>query len=218
MLFVNFQRQSLALVGSLALAMLAGVAQADTVSLTVDSHAGPWDQASNPIFDYGVHDNNGPAIVGGLTSGESVTISYLSGLTDEFGLFPTTQGIGDGTEYPSDQPGSSGKNLPGFYTASPSSVFLGALIGTFADSNGVIVGTPFFIGNGPLSLFDPLGGTQLELGINDDKYFDNDGGLTVSIETSDVPEPAAWAVLILGFVFMGGALRRRNRVGGAVQA
>ena len=58
------------------------------------------------------------------------------------------------------------------------------LVGTFTDSSGTIVGTPFAIGDSS-TLVVPAGATQLELGVNDAGYF-NDGG-SLSIEVSGSP-------------------------------
>lgn len=55
-----------------------------------------------------------------------------------------------------------------------------ALVGTFAN-NGLIVGQPFVIGNGPAALTVPAGANQLLLGINDNFYGDNAGSFTVSV-------------------------------------
>src|SRR5438067_5360932 len=56
------------------------------------------------------------------------------------------------------------------------------LVGTFAN-NGVIVGQPFPIGNGPTALKVPAGANQLLLGINDNYYGDNSGFFNVSISS-----------------------------------
>jgi hypothetical protein len=197
-------------------AMAVGSAQAGTVIVSVDSQAGPWDQAVNPTFDYGVHDNSGPTVVGGLTDGEAVTIAYRSGKTGEFGSTLDVDANGYVGDFPSDQPGSSGKNFPGFFTATPANVYLGELVGTFADSTGAIVGTPFAIGDGPLTFNDPTGATQLLLGINDDIYRDNIGGLRISVTADSIsaaPEPAAWAMMLIGFCGLGVAMRSRRKLG-----
>ncbi len=54
------------------------------------------------------------------------------------------------------------------------------LLGTFADANGQIVGTPFAIGD--LGTFTvPSGATQLQLGVNDCGYAGNAGSLNIQI-------------------------------------
>jgi hypothetical protein len=57
-----------------------------------------------------------------------------------------------------------------------------ALMGTFADDSGVIVGTPFEVGNFRI-LTVPAGATRLQLGMNDDHWSDNVGEFTVLIES-----------------------------------
>jgi len=72
--------------------------------------------------------------------------------------------------------------------------FVMALMGTFADSSGVIVGSPFEIGN--LRTLDvPAGATQLQLGINDDNFGDNLGSFLVN--ASQLPEPGGLSLLVI---------------------
>jgi len=53
-------------------------------------------------------------------------------------------------------------------------IYASELVGTFANSDGQIVGTPFAVGN--LGTFTiPTGATQLQLGVNDVGYGDNYG-------------------------------------------
>src|SRR5438067_10418276 len=59
------------------------------------------------------------------------------------------------------------------------------LVGTFAN-DGVIVGKPFPIGNGPTALTVPAGANQLLLGINDNRYSDNSGSFTVALAVTAV--------------------------------
>jgi hypothetical protein len=158
----------------------AAAARAATIDTVVDAQAGPWSQAINPSFDYGLHDNSAPTIVHGLTGGEQVSISYVSGVTTDIGGLPPVGAngyAGFGSAFTDPVLG----HYPGYYTTSPASANLGALVGTFATSSGQIVGTPFLIGNGPLTVTDPAGATQLMLGLNDNLYADNSGALTVAV-------------------------------------
>jgi hypothetical protein len=59
-------------------------------------------------------------------------------------------------------------------------VHAGELIGTFAN-NGVIVGQPFAIGDGPATLTIPTGANELRLGIDDNYFGDNTGAFTISV-------------------------------------
>lgn len=61
----------------------------------------------------------------------------------------------------------------------------------------------FAIPSGLLGEQDQSGQVALNLG-----RYDIDGGLTLTI--SSVPEPASWALMILGFGAVSGALRRRQ--------
>lgn len=58
---------------------------------------------------------------------------------------------------------------------------VGSLLGAFA-ANGVLVGSPFKVGNGPLSLTMPSAANQLLLGVNDDNFGDNSGAWVVQVE------------------------------------
>jgi len=55
------------------------------------------------------------------------------------------------------------------------------LIGSFADINGNIIGIPFVIGKGPISVTVPNIAAKIQLGFNDDVYSDNLGSVTVEI-------------------------------------
>jgi uncharacterized protein (TIGR03437 family) len=58
--------------------------------------------------------------------------------------------------------------------------FASEQVGTFAN-NGVIVGTPFPVGDGPASFIIPAGANQLLLGVDDNDYSDNTGSWTLSV-------------------------------------
>jgi hypothetical protein len=93
----------------------------------------------------------------------------------------------------------------------------------------------FFIGDGLTgtgagsvqNFIVPIGATELVLGIVDANgyngppgaYFDNSGSYAVTVNfpvaTSGTPEPAAWALMILGFGAVGAGLRRRRTIAAA---
>ncbi|MHB8471828.1 MAG: hypothetical protein ACYDC8_03040 [Gammaproteobacteria bacterium] len=212
------------------LALLAGAAglvapvQASTVDVTVsvDSQAMPWlwDTTSlNTTSQFGVQDGVGPALVDAssgidFTAGGGITITYLSGLTSPYGGTPYADGNGD-TGYAADgNGGSSGKYFPSRYM-NPSSypVYLNALVGTFADSAGNIVGTPFAVGNGPLNVLIPVGASRLQLGLNDDIFSDNTGTLRVQV-TGPAAVPLPLSAWLFGSGLMGllGIARRKQAV------
>ena len=207
--------------------VLAGLCLSSTLLVaaplyTVDSHAGPWDQSLNPSFDYGVHDNNGPTYVNhgnsglNFNSGDVLTITYISGLTSAFGGIPTIDangyvgglfGCGPGLS----GFGSSGTAFPCVYTDLTQNTWLIELMGVFTDSSGVIVGSPFTIGNGPLMISVPSGATQLALGVTDDIYGDNTGALVVDVSgPSSVPEPTTLLMLGSGIASLAGFRLRRK--------
>jgi hypothetical protein len=215
--------------------LVATVSTASAVIVSVDAQSGPWSQAANsPAFNYGNGDNLAPTSVP-VIPGTTVTITYDSGLTSSFAGVPASVGV-DGIGYSNlifgsgvgrTGIGSSGNPFPSFFidplNIGPA-IYLNGLIGTFADGAGVIVGTPFSIGNGPLSKLVPLGAAQLLLGINDDIFTaqsdvdgtlvpDNTGSLNISVVVSDtnaVPLPAALP-LFAGGIGLIGLLARRKK-------
>ena len=60
----------------------------------------------------------------------------------------------------------------------------------------------------------PTSGAKLLLSVNDSNYLDNAGFFTVTITA--VPEPATWALMLMGFGGLGAVLRSRRN--GAVLA
>jgi hypothetical protein len=190
--------------------------------MTVDANAMPWLSSVNPHYAYGIGDGVAPLVVdasSGLSfaAGGTITISYLSGFTSPFGAMPDTDADGD-TGFVTkslgfDDAGATGEYFPTLYTAleTPDSVYyLAALVGTFADASGVIVGNPFWIGNGPTSVIVPDGAVRLQLGINDDQFLDNTGRLLVSLSDvpAPVPLPAPFLLLATGCAAL--ATRRRR--------
>jgi opacity protein-like surface antigen len=83
----------------------------------------------------------------------------------------------------------------------------------FTANYGALVGEAgsqlFLIGTGPIDLKGLSG--DLKVGYWDSFYPDNSGTQTLSI--SPVPEPASWAMLVLGVAAVGAGLRlgRRDR-------
>lgn len=160
------------------------------VIVAVDSHAGPWLQSLNPAYDYGAHDNAAPTVVNSansgisFTAGNTITITYMSGLVSAGGSLPYTDANGDTTSKYGCGPGLTEPNkfhLPCFYTDLSRKTHLMALIGVFADSDGVIVGQPFTIGDGPYTVAIPAGATQLQMGVNDDIFYDNMGSWVIQV-------------------------------------
>jgi hypothetical protein len=160
------------------------------VIVTVDSHDGPWLQSLNPAYDYGYHDNSAPAIVNQansgivFTPGHTLTITYMSGLVSAGGALPFVDANGDVNGPYGCGPGLQEPNpnhLPCHYTDLSKKTYLMELLGVFTDSSGTIVGQPFSIGDGPFHVAIPAGAAQLQMGVNDDIYYDNMGSFAIQV-------------------------------------
>lgn len=95
--------------------------------------------------------------------------------------------------------------------ASYSNLELNSLVGGFNGPNG---GTLFEIGSGGNFLV-PIGATQFYLGTVDGYQWNNNEGNFSALISSGVPEPATWALFIMGFGGIGAAMRfsrRKNAV------
>ncbi len=78
-------------------------------------------------------------------------------------------------------------NFPSYYfDPSDWPTYEGEVVGTFADSSGRVVGTPFNIGDHGVVIV-PAGASQLEVGINDDYFQDNAGSIIMSV--TDITQP-----------------------------
>ncbi len=187
---------------------------------SVDAGAGPWDPSINPGFNYGVHDQSAPLIVDasyGLSfaPGTIINVRYLDGLVQAGSGWPAVDADGDSGYVANGNTGSSGKYFPSRYTPPDWDTNLMALVGTFADSNGDIVDSPFEIGT-LVSLTVPLGADHLQLGLNDDIFRDNIGAFRVEVCGPAVPLPGAVWLLGAGLLSVIGIKRKCNHAGSAV--
>ena len=165
-----------------------------STQVTVPGTAMPWRYSVvagglNYDYQYGLDDGTSPAVASSanglaFSPGEVITVTYLSGTVSQGpeSNSPYTDANGNLSIESNNNPGSTGKVTPGYYMA-PSTfpIYAGELVGTFADSNGDIVGTPFPIGDGPTDLVIPPIAAQLQLGMNDDKYSDNEGAWVLNV-------------------------------------
>jgi len=160
----------------------ARTARADII-VTVPCSAGPWNQALNPSFDYSqiyghmYHDNTAPVTIA-VATGVTLTVAYVSGAVIAGAGYPAVDANGESGNVTNNSYG-----FPAYYMNPAITVHSMALVATFAN-DGVIVGTPFLLGNGPTTVTAPAGANQLLLGINDAGYGDNSGALTVSVSVA----------------------------------
>jgi len=204
-----------------SLVSCAGIASALTITKTVAGNAGPWNWVNgglNTTYQYANENNSSsqsasPTLISatdGFTFavGDNLTISYLSGgvsastgnqLVDANGYSSPLDNILGGSYGPA----------PSYYM-NPATypIYHSELVGTFANSSGQIVGTPFGIGN-LKTITIPAGATRLQLGMNDNLYVDNSGSWNIQI--TGVPEPTTWSMLLLSVVALPVGLRLRRR-------
>ena len=195
----------------LSLVLVAGVAtSAHGLTVIVDSHTTPWDPVLNPSFAYSIDGGPLPPVVIddssgiSLTPGSEITVQWISGLVTCCGGDPSVDAnghvnFGDAS--------NANHNHPSQYTPADWDTWVMAIMWTFADAGGVIVGTPFEIGDSRV-LTVPIGASRLQLGINDDIWADNDGSFEVSITAT----PESDTALLFAFGLLGlGARRRATR-------
>jgi hypothetical protein len=205
---------------------LAFAADAFSVVRVVDGNDAPWlsSPSLNSDYAYGVGTPGAPVVIDGVdlpgfAPGLAVTISYLAGTVSVFPAeFPFVDAAGNvvtpntGYAGPVNGEPGSGAFFPSLDMPADWDVNLGALVGTFADAAGVVVGTPFEVGLGR-TLTIPVGATRLQLGINDDVFGDNGGSFTVNAVL--VPEPQTYLLLGIGLVCVAALCQRKSREGKA---
>ncbi len=168
--------------------------------ITVPGTAMPWLYGKtagslNYNSQFGLGDGTNPIVVSAangvaFTPGGIATVTYMSGKVnigpDLQLAFVDANGISQAAN--NTNQGAIGKAAPSNYM-SPSTypIFYGELVGTFADATGSIIGTPFAIGDGPKPLIIPSGASQLQLGVNDDAYYNNVGSWSVQVTTALQP-------------------------------
>jgi uncharacterized protein (TIGR03437 family) len=176
------------LVAAFALALLAPFAAAQSTTVTVNGTQGPWLQSLNPSLNYGDNTNGAPTAVGAssgipFTPGGTVTVTYVSGQVNVFpeGGFTATDANGYSGDATNNTVVPTYGSYPSYFiSASSYPVYASELIGTFAN-NGVIVGNPFPVGDGPKTFTIPSGANQLLLGVDDNDYVDNTGSWQIKV-------------------------------------
>ncbi len=178
----------------------APFALAQSTTVTVNATQGPWQQNLNPSFNYGFGDNTAPVVISAASGiafspGGTVTVKYVSGQVNVFpeGGYPATDASGATAESPTNNTVvATYGSYPSFFM-NPTSypVYASELVGTFAN-NGVIVGAPFPIGDGPKIFTIPAGANQLLLGVDDNDYGDNTGSWQINVSgAAAVAAPAS---------------------------
>ena len=176
--------------------LVCGNATAGTTTVQVDSHAGPWnytDGGLNTAFKYGFNDFTSPVVIDSSSGfnfvpGQRFVIQSHAGQTSAGFMagnaatpYPLSNANGYTGLAEDDNAGSTGLFFPSRYiNPNEYPAYLNALVGTFTDRTGAIVGKPFKIGTSASPIV-PVGATRLQLGINDDNFHDNSGALTVTV-------------------------------------
>jgi hypothetical protein len=143
-----------------------------------------------------------------VTPGETVAITYLSGLVSHGPCCALTGPAG----------GPEGNASSFSFTATFPELVSGfsnlpfdSLVGVFygPDPSDPGVDTVFEIGKGGIFVV-PTGTTELYLGTVDSYQWNNNlGAFDVAV---GVPEPAAWALMLVGLGAMGATLRSRRKL------
>src|SRR5580704_8032157 len=169
------------------LALLARFAAAQSTTVTVNATQGPWLQSLNPSFNYGDSSNTAPTAVGASSgipfgAGGAVTVTYVSGLVNVYpeGGFTATDANGYSGDATNNMVLGNGSYPSYFISSSSYPVYASELVGTFAN-NGVIVGNPFPVGDGPKTFTIPSGANQLLLGVDDNDFTDNTGSWQIKV-------------------------------------
>jgi hypothetical protein len=200
----------------------SALVHAGTIDVIVNSTDEPWDptlagNSSYAFTNYSPGYQTGPATVNtvvSFTAGNELEITYLTGGDQTSPGEPYVDGLG----YTFDEWDSSTtfNGAPGdFIPQTP--IYLQEVVGTFTDGSGDIVGTPFVVGDGTIVTV-PVGASALQLGINDNYYYDNsdepDNPLQFSVSdlgngTTQTPEPATLVLVGGGLLAIG--YRRSKR-------
>jgi hypothetical protein len=170
---------------------------ADRARLTVPATAAAWDVRLNPQAAFGVGGGTPPAASQQLklVEGQKIRIT-ASGTTKTFRGGPDLGPEGQANYIADDYPGGSGTFFPSKYVDPDTyPAHLNELIGAFVDAKGQLAAPPFVVGREWKGKV-PNGAVSVQFGINDDVLKDNEGQLSVEIETnavfpdSDLARPA----------------------------
>jgi uncharacterized protein YecT (DUF1311 family) len=149
---------------------------------SVPGTAMPWNWGPgglNAGYPFGRQDGTGPVVLTlarlNAGPGQRLIIRYVSGEISAGSAWPLADANGIESPY-----ANAGAGFPSKYMH-PYPIHLGALVGAFADTIGVLASAPFALGDGPDLKLIPPGASQLQFGINDNVAADNSGSLVISV-------------------------------------
>ena len=204
---------------------------------TINALMTPWSVAANPGMSYGVigDESVGPTVVS-VAGDVSASFSYVGGTIAEYVFHPSLSSLagitpvgvssdpyGSGNAPTTLRPtGSTGQLMPSSYIEPGNvgpDIYFGALLASFADSSGQVIGAPFAPGDSDANVMVPDGATELLLGVNQD-YFGSimtSGSWTYDVTLiqgsvgGGVPEAPTCLMALLGMLALGTLGARRAR-------
>lgn len=173
------------------------------VQVTVPGTAMPWVTASGQNSDYafGIDDGTAPLIVPLALSGGELLYVSATGMVKAGSIWPMV-GPNGGSTPVGNSKGTTGTYEPTYYLTG-STLGLNGLCGAFTDARGNVI-SPVSIG-ASATLTVPVGATQLQLGVVDDKFSDNTGSFSVSVSSaaqgSEMVQYSPWLLDVPEFAF-----------------
>lgn len=172
-------------IASVMAAMVAAVpaANAREVTIRVDAKSVPWRTGLNRKMPFGIGDGEAPTVLWGdrFPAGSKIQVTSKGQTT----TIPGSPPFGPGG-IPSWTNDRGLALFPSHYIdTSTRPAHLNELVGCFIDGDGVCIGKPFVIGEAA-AVTIPQGTAGLSMGLNDDKFSDNEGAFTVTVV---IPEP-----------------------------
>ncbi len=165
----------------------AGPAPARTIiNVSVPENSLPWSFGANPNMIYNSENSGGAPIsinllTNNIKSGGLINIKCASGTG--YLAYPPSSEIAvscDGsTQLFESHSTFPSKYVPSFNQTTPFRANM--LMGSFANSNGSVIGNPFMINSSGVSVSVPQGAAQLLIGVDDQWHPDNSGSRTVTI-------------------------------------
>ena len=200
----------------LASAMVLASGAANAATFTVNGTANPFlaGAASGQTIALNGFTDTAPAdspVAVAVTAGQTLGIT-ATGSVGNCGGCSSPNPNGGGATASSAITGGTYSTFVNGYASLP----INSLVGVF---NGINGGNVFFIGASDLSIPVPVGATELYLGTVDGyQWSNNEGSFSVDVAGANgVPEPATWAMMLVGMGMVGYALRNRAKVNTTVR-